>query len=312
MKSTASPTGAQSFGLGSVGENTAPQFTIQAVLDSLQDVQQSNGSWLAKCPAHDDKSPSLSIGQAQDGKLLLHCFAGCEFDAIRSAMNLSPTPFTPRPRFHTTTGTTHQRERLAALRNVGTWAVEIAVARGLVRFGDWHGQAVWAVTDRDGRNTQLRRLDGKDLSVGQRVRKSHTLKGSKANWPIGILEAGPAPVIALVEGGPDLLAAFARIAFESREDDCAVVAMLGASNRIHQDALLHFEGKRVRIFPDADKAGNKAAGIWCQQLREVGATVDAFSFAGLTKPDGKPIKDFNDFCYADARTLLSIQENLLP
>ena len=34
-------------------------------------------SWLACCPAHDDRSPSLSIKEEADGHILLHCFAGC-------------------------------------------------------------------------------------------------------------------------------------------------------------------------------------------------------------------------------------------
>src|ERR1022692_2724231 len=38
--------------------------------------RRSGSSWMAKCPAHDDKNPSLSIREV-DGKVLLHCQAGC-------------------------------------------------------------------------------------------------------------------------------------------------------------------------------------------------------------------------------------------
>ena len=49
------------------------------------------GRWLgtyglARCPAHDDRSPSLSIAEGHDGRLLLYCFAGCDFEAIRAAL----------------------------------------------------------------------------------------------------------------------------------------------------------------------------------------------------------------------------------
>ena len=38
-----------------------------------------NGSgWLCRCPAHDDRSPSLSVGTGRDGRLLVYCHAGCE------------------------------------------------------------------------------------------------------------------------------------------------------------------------------------------------------------------------------------------
>ena len=52
------------------------------------------GSWhghygIAGCPAHDDKSPSLSIANGTNGRLLLKCHAGCSFDAVSAALSLS-------------------------------------------------------------------------------------------------------------------------------------------------------------------------------------------------------------------------------
>jgi len=44
------------------------------------------GLGMARCPAHDDRSPSLSLGEGQGGRLLLHCFAGCSFEAVRDAL----------------------------------------------------------------------------------------------------------------------------------------------------------------------------------------------------------------------------------
>jgi hypothetical protein len=49
------------------------------VLDSLDSVKpKADGGWTAPCLAHDDRENSLSIAQAGDGRVLLHCFAGCE------------------------------------------------------------------------------------------------------------------------------------------------------------------------------------------------------------------------------------------
>lgn len=36
-----------------------------------------DGKWIARCPAHEDKSPSLSILEKSDGRVLIHCHAGC-------------------------------------------------------------------------------------------------------------------------------------------------------------------------------------------------------------------------------------------
>jgi hypothetical protein len=94
--------------------------------------------------------------------------------------------------------------------------------------------------------------------------------------------------------GPDLLAACHFIMCEDREADCAPVAMLGASQRIHAQALTLFAGKRIRIFGHDDDDGRRAVGNWAGQLEDVGANVDAFTFGGLRKMDGSPIKDLND------------------
>jgi putative DNA primase/helicase len=39
--------------------------------------QRVGHGWIAKCPAHQDRTPSLSIGKSDDGKLLFYCHAGC-------------------------------------------------------------------------------------------------------------------------------------------------------------------------------------------------------------------------------------------
>jgi len=46
-----------------------------------------HGSYgIARCPAHDDRKPSLSISDGQDGKLLVHCHAGCEGGDVLNAL----------------------------------------------------------------------------------------------------------------------------------------------------------------------------------------------------------------------------------
>jgi len=60
-----------------------------ALLERLEGVRQTgDGRWVARCPAHDDKSPSLSVRELGDGRILLHCFAGCEALEILAAVDL--------------------------------------------------------------------------------------------------------------------------------------------------------------------------------------------------------------------------------
>jgi hypothetical protein len=51
--------------------------------------KRSGKGWMAKCPAHDDQDPSLSIRDGEDGRVLLHCFAGCPYQAILDKVGLS-------------------------------------------------------------------------------------------------------------------------------------------------------------------------------------------------------------------------------
>jgi hypothetical protein len=46
----------------------------------------SGSNWLAKCPAHDDRTPSLSVSDGENGRALIHCFAGCEARDIIAAL----------------------------------------------------------------------------------------------------------------------------------------------------------------------------------------------------------------------------------
>lgn len=56
------------------------------------------GGWIDRCPAHDDKNPSLSIKETSDGVLLLKCFAGCRFEQIIEAAGLKGDSINrPRP-----------------------------------------------------------------------------------------------------------------------------------------------------------------------------------------------------------------------
>lgn len=193
-------------------------------------------------------------------------------------------------------GTWSDFEELANARGICPEAVAMASKAGLVRFGTWRGVRAWFVLDATHRVAQARRVDGQPIAQGV---KAWTLKGSQARWPVGIHEAGSKAAIALVEGGPDLLAAFHFILSQGRPD-VAPVAIMGAEVRLHPEALPCFSGKRVRIYAHADPAGDRAAVRWAAQLAETGADVDAFSFHGIHCGTGEPTNDLNDAARLDA------------
>ncbi len=59
------------------------------VLQHLQKVKSTgNNKWVACCPAHEDRSPSLAIKEGDNGNLLIHCFSGCDVASIVGSIGL--------------------------------------------------------------------------------------------------------------------------------------------------------------------------------------------------------------------------------
>jgi hypothetical protein len=68
---------------------------IERILATLSDAKKSGSGWLACCPAHDDRHPSLSIAEGKDGWVLLRCHAGCSPEAICAAIDLQLSDLMP-------------------------------------------------------------------------------------------------------------------------------------------------------------------------------------------------------------------------
>jgi hypothetical protein len=64
---------------------TTAGVPAQEVARRLGGTPSGNG-WSARCPAHDDNTPSLSIAKGQDGRVLLKCFAGCPQENVLAAL----------------------------------------------------------------------------------------------------------------------------------------------------------------------------------------------------------------------------------
>jgi len=77
-------------------------MSAEALLSRLDRVRKTgSSSWTARCPAHADKSPSLSVRETDDGHVLAYCHAQCGIDAIASAVGIDLADlFPPKPEQH--------------------------------------------------------------------------------------------------------------------------------------------------------------------------------------------------------------------
>jgi putative DNA primase/helicase len=56
------------------------------IAHALRGGRKSGTGWVACCPAHEDRNPSLSLRDSADGQVLVHCHAGCTQAAVIAAL----------------------------------------------------------------------------------------------------------------------------------------------------------------------------------------------------------------------------------
>ena len=297
-----------------------------------------------RCPWREDRSPSFSVydegkrfkdfatGDAGDVAdfvaLVLHCNLKDALTWCRERLNpnfKTDLSRLPRPiarkdedRRELILPTANPGEKLewetvARLRGIHPYALEMAAKIDALLFGSVCSFPSWILHE-PGKIAEARRMDGELFPQIGRLskRKAHTLAGSRKDWPLGTRLLEPSSMALIVEGGPDWLAALHFIALR-KAYGCVPVAMMGRSNHISAEAITIFQGRRVRIYPhnDPDGGGLDAARRWGAQLREVGCEVDAFTFDGLVRADGRPVNDLNDAVAINPKDQFKL-EALLP
>jgi Toprim-like len=173
----------------------------------------------------------------------------------------------------------------------------IAREAGVLHFADVGGFRCWLVSDESKRCAEARRIDGKTFpAIGNLAeRKAHTIKGSTKSWPVGLaLRVGESRAkhlrvipLVLVEGGPDLMAAFALLAaLPMSECDVQPTAMLGTSASMSAESLQVMAGRHAVVLAHGDQTGRDAAKRWAEQLTKAGCRVKVRDL-----PDGQDLND---------------------
>ncbi len=171
---------------------------IERITSLLAGCRRSGSGWSARCPAHDDSSASLALREDADGKVLLHCFAGCPVDRIAEALGLATrdlfpdairrSPRTPRRRISLKELAEAKAIPLEFLQSLGLRDVERGV---MIPYSGLEGDPV----PRQRLRTALRAGDG-----------SRWLPGDGLVVPYGLdrlADARSAGYLVLVEGESD-------------------------------------------------------------------------------------------------------------
>lgn len=99
-------------GVGFNSRQTSGLSPLETILSLLDGARKSGRGYVCKCPAHADRTASLSISEADNGNVLIHCFAGCPTLSIVHALGLELADLYPR---RLTEMMTHQERAQARL-----------------------------------------------------------------------------------------------------------------------------------------------------------------------------------------------------
>ena len=158
--------------------------------------------WIAKCPAHDDRSPSMTVRQLPDGRTLMYCFAGCETAAILDALGLTfsdlfPEPLT-RESLPRTRGGIGAHEALACLRSesavlaiMDPYGNDAALAFGQLVFFVFHDTKLAGGSDGSVGHS-VRHGVGHGAGIGRRIRRVG-VTGLQPGGTLAAAQAAPAP-----------------------------------------------------------------------------------------------------------------------
>ena len=245
---------------------------MQAILSKLKKVKGAgHGKWSALCPAHDDKKPSLSVGLGEDGKVLLHCHAGCDVREMVAAIGMTEAD-------------------LFADAPAQPGKPEIVAAYD---YTDMDGNLLYQVVRRSDKSFRQRRPDGRGGWIWN-------IKGTpRVLYNLPYVASTPIEDwVFIVEGEKDV--------DNLRELNIAATTNSGGAGKWHQvadDSVLY--GRQVAIIPDNDEPGHEHAQQVAQALHGKARIVKIMDLLTLW-PDAPAKTDISD--YIEARDSISDED----
>ena len=258
------------------------RHSAEEIANRLEKPQQTKDGWLACCPAHPDKSPSLSIKDGDKGFPVFYCYAGCTYEAIAAALGISsespPPPPAPSPK------PKPEAEWEAAYRAKYSEPVAEAPPDHLLTgwqlaiSPDFYHQP-WSKYSKGA--TQYFSYFDANREIWATVKRVDVPGQPKKIQPTTMLPDGPRPLyllpqllaqselgggVLVVEGEKTVLGAL------FYEDKWAVTTSIGGAAAPHKTDWSPVENRAVVIWPDHDEPGQKYAETVAELCREAGAS----------------------------------------
>lgn len=229
---------------------------VELVLSKLPDAKRNGKGWAARCPAHDDNRPSLSVAKSDAGGALVHCHAGCTPEAIVAGLGLKLADLMPAQ------AEPIRRPAPKVAHNAGgVFATAAAAVAALERR---HGprDALWTYRNAGGEPVGV--VVRWNLPSGDKdVRPVSWRAGALGGWTISAMPS-PRPLYCL----PDLLARPGERVHVGEGEKCAdalarlgllATTSAGGATAAKQSDWTPLVGRDVVIVPDEDKAGGQYA-----------------------------------------------------
>ncbi|MDQ3821481.1 MAG: hypothetical protein M3362_27900, partial [Acidobacteriota bacterium] len=223
---------------------------IQEILHRLENIKRSGKEWSARCPAHDDQHNSLSIAEGQDGKLLMHCHAGCTYEGINEALGLS-----------------FNDEQRRANQDVSSYLHD-AEAVAIYPYYDENRDLLYRVSRF---NPKTFRPSVPDGNGGFKRGLPPDVRRVLYRLP-ELLASDPSTTVFIVEGEKDVETL--------HKHGLIATCNVGGAGKWRDEYNEFLRGRLVCILPDNDKPGIEHARKVAQSLRGIAAsvrTVDLFA-----------------------------------
>ena len=272
---------------------------VKLLLSKLPGAKPVGTSWQARCPAHEDRKPSLTVSEGDDGRALVCCHAGCSFDAIVSAVgliarDLMPARDTPTPRRNGKPKPNTPTFRTAN-EAVAEWERQNGTRSALWTYHDTHGEPIGLVVRWD-------RPTRKDFRPVSRHADGWRIVAMPAPRPLyGLPELAAANRVIVVEGE--------KAADAARAIGCTATTSAGGCSAGNKADWQPLAGKEVWILPDNDTPGRKYADTVAAILTTLNppATVKIIALPDI--PDAGDIVDWID-AHGDAAEPRGMRDEL--